>query len=203
MICQQWMDEIVERARSGELSPSLSAHLAECAECSEEWEAQLALSGELGLLREAAAEERSSEFNRARLMNEYARLHARTRSRPRFEWVFAAAAAAVVVLAVALSWRSEPPAVAHGLQQVAPRWQEDSAALQEFDDISGESGFVAVPYAAPLAKGEFVRVVRTELYAAALGRMGMPLPVNNGQVPADVVLGEDDLPRAVRLVAQY
>ena len=202
MNCQEWTKEIIERARSGGgLSSSLTSHLAACPACRDEWEAQLALSGELARLRGAAAGQRSSEFNRARLMNEFTRGYGRVTSRRRFQWVFAAAAAAVVVLALALSWRTETPAAARA-SDTAMRWQEASPG-EEFEDISAEGGFVAVPYAAPLAKGEFVRVVRTELYAAALDRMGVTVPTTNGEFPADVVLGEDGLPRAVRVLAQY
>jgi predicted anti-sigma-YlaC factor YlaD len=201
--CQEWTTEIVEAARSGGVhSPYLTAHLAGCANCREQWEEQVALSAGLAQLRDAVAPLRSSEFSRARLMNEYARVYARTSLPRRFGWMFAAAAAALVLLAVTLSWRAVTPA-GPAASQSAARVQDRGTAGDEFEIISGETGFTAVPYAAPLAKGEFVRVVRTELYAAALDRMGVSVPVTNGEFPADVIVGEDGLPRAVRVLGQY
>lgn len=200
MNCQEWTNQISEAARSGKvLSPTLTSHLSACAACRDEWEAQLALSGELARLRGAFAGQRSAEFNRARLMNEYRVMYSRPARARRFDWMFVAAAAAVLLVAVVLSWRTQTPAPAQG-SQTAVNWQEDSSSV--FEDVSGEGGFIAVPYAAPLAKGEFVRIVRTELYAAALDRMGFSVPAANGEFPADVVVGEDGLPRAVRVLAQ-
>ena len=52
-----------------------------------------------------------------------------------------------------------------------------------------------------LAPGEFVRIVRTELDREALAGMGIDIETADGaEVPADVLLGEDDLPRGVRVL---
>jgi hypothetical protein len=60
--------------------------------------------------------------------------------------------------------------------------------------------FIAVPYTPPLAPGEMVRVVHTNLYPEALASMGMAVnPLWAGNLAADVVEGEDGLPRAVRI----
>ncbi len=200
--CQNWTDEIIETARArGAASSALTTHLAVCAECRDQWDAQLALSAGIAQLREAVSAERSSEFNRARVMNEFARLHRRPSRQ--FKWMFAAAAAALIIFAVALTWRTESPAAVRASAAVVMRPQLEPASGDEFTDVSSDSGFVPVPYAAPLTKGEFVTVVRTELYAAALDRMGVTVPATTGEFPADVVLGEDGLPRAVRVLAQY
>jgi hypothetical protein len=58
----------------------------------------------------------------------------------------------------------------------------------------------------PLATGESVRVVRQQLNGAELVRMGIDLPGAYAadladDFEADVMLGEDDLPRAVQLVS--
>jgi hypothetical protein len=69
----------------------------------------------------------------------------------------------------------------------------DASALSSDD-------FVAVPYAPPLAQGEIVRVVHTDLYPEALASLGIGLdPSSAGDTPADVVVGEDGIPRAVRI----
>jgi hypothetical protein len=63
--------------------------------------------------------------------------------------------------------------------------------------------FTPVPYALPLAPGEFVRVVDTELSPADLLRLG--LPVENPaevSVPAELLVSEVGETRAVRLQSQ-
>jgi hypothetical protein len=61
-------------------------------------------------------------------------------------------------------------------------------------------GFITVPYSPPLAPGEMVRVVHTDLYPESLASMGVEVdPAWTGELPADVAVGEDGLPRAVRI----
>jgi hypothetical protein len=69
----------------------------------------------------------------------------------------------------------------------------DASALSSDD-------FIAVPYAPPLAQGEIVRVVHTDLYPQALASLGIGVDaLSSGDTPADVVVGEDGIPRAVRI----
>ena len=78
--------------------------------------------------------------------------------------------------------------------------EKNSVSLQA-EDSGDEGGFLSVPYALPLAPGEFVRVVRTELDREALAGMGIDIETADGaEVPADVLLGEDGLPRGVRVL---
>ena len=74
----------------------------------------------------------------------------------------------------------------------------------EFEELAGDSSeFIAVAYAPPLAAGEFVSVLRTELQPAALARMGIDVDTSyTNAIPADVVVGEDGFPRAVRVVSE-
>ncbi len=63
-----------------------------------------------------------------------------------------------------------------------------------------EDGFQAVPYAAPPAEGEFVRVVHTEVAPDTLTRMGVFIATASGDsIPVDLVVGQDDAPLAVRV----
>jgi hypothetical protein len=67
----------------------------------------------------------------------------------------------------------------------------------ESDD---SEGFIAVPYVPPLATGEMLRVVHTELNPAELASLGVNVdPSLTAQMPADLLLGEDGMPRAVRV----
>ena len=68
-------------------------------------------------------------------------------------------------------------------------------------EFVSNNDFVEVPYAPPLATGEFVRIVRTELRTTALARMGIYVDAAGAdEIPADVLLGEDGFPRGVRVL---
>jgi hypothetical protein len=68
------------------------------------------------------------------------------------------------------------------------------------DSNPEEEGFIPVPFVPPLATGEMVRVVHEELNPAALASLGVSVdPSWTTQLPADVLQGEDGMPRAVRV----
>jgi hypothetical protein len=83
---------------------------------------------------------------------------------------------------------------------------EASIALSNLSNLSNDASalssddFIAVPYTPPLAPGEIVRVMHADLYPEALASMGVEVdPSWVDRLPADVVVGEDGLPRAVRI----
>jgi hypothetical protein len=63
--------------------------------------------------------------------------------------------------------------------------------------------FVAVPYSMPIGPNERAELVRVNVSVTALAQWGMPVSTfsPNQRVTAEVVLGEDGLARAVRLVS--
>ena len=70
--CRDLANELTERARRGAaLSGRLSAHLSDCRQCRERWEAERALSAEMRNLRLAFAGERSPDSRRRQLMAEF------------------------------------------------------------------------------------------------------------------------------------
>jgi hypothetical protein len=141
------------------------------------------------------------DARRESLMREFARRHKRA---PMPVWAWAFSAAAVLLLAAVLGHathsrvRENPvPAIrTHGVrtqQTILYEASADASALSADD-------FVALPYALPLAAGELVRVVHADLDPDVLASMGIDVdPSWASEVPADVVVGEDGLPRAVRL----
>ena len=74
----------------------------------------------------------------------------------------------------------------------------ESPVFEEVADAG--DGFIAVPFVPPLAEGELVRVVHTELHPATLAGLGVNVdPAWVTAMPADLLLGEDGFPRAVRV----
>jgi hypothetical protein len=83
------------------------------------------------------------------------------------------------------------------------------AEVQSDADVSEDGdgqydGFIPVPYVPPLAAGELVSVVHTELYPLELARLGVSVdPSWATELPADLLVGEDGFPRAVRVSDEY
>jgi hypothetical protein len=120
---------------------------------------------------------------------------------PALRWALAVAAALVLTVGVGSIWRGGGWGVGPGLRPAGSTAGAGAGAdSAEAEAPEASEGFVAVPYAAPLAPGEFVRVVHAELGSVELARMGVFIDdFDAGEVPADVVVGEDGFPRAVRV----
>jgi hypothetical protein len=190
--CVGYKERAVECARRrGDADPALRAHLRVCEACRERWEAELELSAHLGFLSAESRPRRSSGDARESLMNIFEARHAR-RSSPR--WYWAAAVAAAVLLGLVLG-----PEAVNRLRHPAASAPDETAA-STIESYADSEGFIAVPYAPPLATGEMVRIVHTELNPAALASLGVSVdPAWTTQLPADVLEGEDGMPRAVRV----
>jgi hypothetical protein len=200
--CNEWTAELVEYARSSirERQPGreLRTHLALCESCRERWDAELLLTSHFERIRNRTAAFRSRESRGEELAREIVRRH---KVRTIRSWGLAMGAAAALVLAVLLGYAAGQmrKAPVHNLRQSAVF---DSGDILSMDASALSSDdFVAVPYTPPLAQGEMVRVVHAELYPDALANMGVSVDpaYSFGRVPADVVVGEDGLPRAVRI----
>lgn len=200
--CRKWNSEIIERARRapapGATVDMLEEHLRTCEDCRGRWERQRALTSVLDNARVEAGHRppRPPEFRRE-LLAEFDAAHARPR--PALRWL---AAAAVLLLAIALGY-----ALRHESRQPSQTVATQAPALQASGEPAAEaasgdeSDFVTLPYAPPLASGEFVSVVRTELQRSALARMGIYVDSSYGsEIQTDMVVGEDGVPRAVRIL---
>jgi hypothetical protein len=215
MICSEWTAEITESARrGGKPRPALDSHLAVCGDCQERWKAECELTSHFRVLRIHAMARRPDQaaggfdHRREMLMREFARVHKKPAARlPSWGWGLAAAAALLLAIGagreVGVRTRHvpvRPTALTHGLTNGVVH---GTTYLYEASADAGalsSDEFIAVPYAAPLATGEIVRVVRTDLYPEALASMGIDVnPAWSGDMAADVVVGEDGFPRAVRL----
>jgi hypothetical protein len=188
--CKEYTSEIVDAARSGApLSPALSHHLALCPRCAERREAEMELSRGMRQARTAVARLRSGEGARASLLAEFDERQRRLRLRRRFVW----ATAALAALFAAGVWKGGNRAE----KSIGPA-VETAQVMAE--DLMAENEFLPVPYAPPLAPGEYVEVVQAELTPAALARMGFSIQTTSaGEVTTDLMVGEDGVPRAVRV----
>lgn len=216
MTCREAVQDIVECARRGphsKMDADLRAHLATCGACNDRWEAERQLTAQLGVIRKQAAALGSPasrrESRRELLMREFARVHAPLPMPARrlhyARWAMAAAAALVfaVVLGHQAGTRTRTTAT---LRAVAT----EPAVLYESNSLSSDASalssddFIAIPYTPPLAPGEMVRIIRTDIYPEALASMGVevdPLAWSGraADVPVEMVVGEDGIPRAVRI----
>jgi hypothetical protein len=156
-------------------------------------------------LRLAFAGEHSPEWRKQQLMAEFSSLELRRRH-SWFRWAWAPVAAALLVAVSVQIWRGAPSGSLAG----SPALVGDESTASGPADLIAENGFIPVPYVPPLATGESVRIVRRPVNRAELVRMGIDLGGSyadsaDDDFEADVVLGEDELPRAVQLVgyAEY
>ena len=82
----------------------------------------------------------------------------------------------------------------------------EGPAVEIAENVEGDtqdaSAFVPLPYATDPATLEYGTVVRVELTRAALTTMGMPVTDGGSldSIPADIMLSEDGVPQAIRLV---
>jgi hypothetical protein len=185
--CREWSIDLVECVRARwHPDPQLRRHLRDCPGCHARWQDEHALNEQFRLIREAVQAQRNSPERLDQILRVYA-VSRWSRRRVWVKWLAAAAAILLVVAAGLLALRARGPATAS-----LPDEQ-----LADFGD------FIAVPYAPPLARGEFLQVVRTELRPIALARMGIEVDTSSeADVVADLVIGEDGFPRAVHVVEE-
>jgi hypothetical protein len=151
-------------------------------------------------MRGAALARQQSDTRRERIMREFERAPLRA-VHPWLRWALGTAAVVLLAVAVGQVWRSGRQPAGSAKNPAARELMNAVTDAADLSAIVSDNDFVDVPYAPPLATGELVRVVRTELRPAALARMGIDIDTAVAdEIPADVLLGEDGLPRAVRLV---
>jgi hypothetical protein len=183
---------MMERARVGApAGQALANHLIDCPHCAERWEAEMELSRGMRDVRSTVMRLRSTPDARARLMAEFdERRHHALMHR----WLVFAMAAFTILMLVG-AWKQ-----VRWVGRGAAQRTVQTETYHNTEELMAENGFVPVPYAAPLAQGEFVEVVQRDLTPAALARMGFSIQsVSGSYVTTDLMVGEDGLPRAVRL----
>jgi hypothetical protein len=211
MTCSEWTVELVECARrQANPHPELRAHLSVCLACTERWDAESQLSEQLGIVRAQTAGLRSPEMRRESLVRDFARarnLYRMPRRKRVQSWVWGLSAAAALLLAGFVGHETglrSRRAVSHGIRANGAAEQtaiyETSLSLSKDASALSSDDFIAIPYTPPLAPGEIVRMVHTDLSPDELASMGVAVdPSWANDLQADMVVGEDGLPRAVRI----
>jgi len=204
--CRNWMRELVEQARIGApAGAELAAHLAACPNCAALWDTERELSARFRQIRQSVSAGDPSAGRKC-ILAQFQSQRRRTLWQRGFAWTLAPVAVLVLALVLLAPWhhparRGSAVPANDVLSLSLPGW---SGAAEDADspEIGPEdsAGFLPVPFVPPLASGEAVRVERVELPQAALVCMGFAVEgVSQNAVTAEVVVGEDGLPRAVRL----
>jgi len=225
MDCAQFDEILHELDRPGTdgfaLRRSALAHAESCSRCAQ----RMTEAESLDLaLRTLAAREADSQVHPrvGRALMEEFRAHGRSDSRRRVRRQFAAlgiAAALLLALGYSLSHRSAfvkktapaPESAAAQLSSpvvappaVLPGAQQDEVAVNEPRESEYATAFVPLPYADDTNALDGGSVVRVVLSRPALASLGMPVTDLGAtdRIPADIVLSEDGVPQAIRLVSQ-
>jgi hypothetical protein len=190
MNCEQVHDHIVDLARGVVMDETTQRRVREhadgCPACRSRLRAQQALSAGLAALKTAAAEATPAVDPGADLLESFrAQAAHRRRRRRRYQPAWARLAAAIVLSVGTLAvWRlmeSPPP-----------------------PDFIRLEGFVPLPAAATLPGFERGEIVRVDVPVPSLPAYGIAIPPDaaNAFITADLLIGQDGLPRAIRLVTQ-
>jgi anti-sigma factor RsiW len=225
MKCAEFERVVHDLARQGQLDPAAEtiarAHAESCPSCA----CRLAEAEKLAkMLRAVSAESRRLEAPpqlETLLLDFYRRVTAARRNaparkrfgwRPGFGWAGAVALAAVALLAFALlsrvpGRRTSSPAVrvSAATPAAVAETARAGASVQsqaQSSQADTDSGFVPVPYASGFGPGESAVIVRVQLPRTSLAELGYPVDETQGNamVQADLVVGEDGWPQAVRIV---
>lgn len=201
MSCSEFRDVCVDLARGIRLEAreAALAHAASCPDCARRLAEEKQLTAALHALSACDEEAEAPARLEARLRQALRESSSPTSRRgPRAQWGgwgwASLAAAAALLAAVSGWWRREPPA---GAPTPAP-WAAEAAAEDPEDGT-----FLPVTYGDALAGADAVQVVRVRLPRAALGGMGLAVPVGpeQGAVEADVLVSQDGVTRGIRLVS--
>ena len=216
--CARFGEILHDIDRPGALDPGLVesalAHAESCSDCARLLtEAESLDLGLRTLVAQEANLQASPRVEKA-LLREFRDQKAAV-ARRRFQWqvaVLGAAAATILAIGLVLHQRLAPKGgnnVAQQSPQVAPivaprNTQIQQAAQSQASNSEYAADFVSLPYADDPSTLDDGAVVRVNLSRSALAALGMPVADTGDAetIPADLVLGEDGTPEAIRLVSQ-
>jgi hypothetical protein len=208
--CDDLVERLIALAREGPgaaLDAELAEHVERCAPCAARVELERALASRLRRLRLADEGHSAPEALQLRLIDAYRRsclpgvgseralgaaAPAAPRSRRALSWPLAAAAVLALASALPLLWRAARPASDEATPSIDPvHWAK------------GSRGFVRLPAADVLGGPEALSIVRVRMPGSAAARIGVSLggAPDEGSLEADLMVGQDGMARAIRIVA--
>lgn len=226
MTCREF-DEIVHGVARLELldvalREDAFEHARHCSACGERLAAAHALAETTAEYSESSQNRKAPPRVEAVLLAAFRQRNQRKRWLRAFEWSAAGLAAAGLVLLLWAGWigfrgpSSRTPEKAASTPQYLPAEaarqsspeasKAGSEAVAETAELSAPTDsteeFVALPYTGSMGPEDSGMIVRVEVSIASLAQLGYPVAATpeQGMVRADVLIGEDGQPRAVRLV---
>lgn len=188
MTCRDLIPDLIDSARGITLDPSreqaVAGHLRTCPSCAARLESERAMSAALRRLALEPPESRVPGSNDVRLGRLLAAFDAqdaapRPASRARLVVELSLAATVLIVAGLSVGWKSDVP---------APGTSGKSAATSSAPPMNAGSAFVVLPGADALPRFEHGEVIRVDI------------PSAGGVIHAEVLVGQDGLARAARLV---
>jgi len=207
MSCRQFIPDVIDQTRGIALDrarlDALASHLRSCATCAALAERQSAVSS---ALRRLAEEQKVPVWSERELQKLLASFDT-CRPRPRHLTIgvrLSLAASILIIVGLSVGVRREVPAgSSQGVAaMLAPPMGADSTfdVAQVSPERSRAAAFVILPGATALPRLESGRVIRIEISESELSSVGLWPSIHAGAVQADVLVGQDGLARAVRLV---
>ena len=214
-------EEAHERRRTLSAAEAVSArfHAETCEACAARLNEARAVASALKIVSEESGKAEARPYVEMAVLDAF-REHQRTRARVQYrqrrarlrrvEWM-AVSTAAVVLLATG-GWKfshrhslnvKATSASAAAANPVANNANFAAAPASDAQDAAAQdSDFVPLPYGEDFSTDDSSLVVRVSMTRDALGSLGYPVDEMRDQdvVQADLVVGEDGWPRAVRLV---
>jgi hypothetical protein len=227
MTCREFDDVVHAFVRMELLDLTLREraldHAARCANCSERMAEAGALAEATETVGKGLEEQQAPPRVEAAVMAAFRNHHRRATWRRRFEWAAMGTAAA---LALVFLWSTAGPSRGQfspsprkgvssqpiepvDAQAIAPSQPNEIAPVAETEDadvVTGEDvaseNFVPLPFTDEIGPEDLGMVVRVQLTRASLAELGYPVVESSDDdlILADVLVGEDGWPRAVKLV---
>ncbi len=223
--CEQFSEHVHALVRLELLDMDLRerafAHARTCGNCSSQLVEAQSLAEASDVVRGSASQLETPLFVEAGLLLAFRDQHAKSRARKRATNFIAVAAAACLLVAGLVGYAewsriaSQKNQVTNGTRgsQTAPNSLAVTQSLSgngvvlpeakndSANDADQLANFVPVPFADEATADDPGVIVRVQLTRAALGKLGYQVEQGKGKelVQADVLVGEDGWPRAVRL----
>ena len=218
MTCRDFEADVVDLARGADIGADAEArlreHLGQCGTCAARLAREQELTAALSAMGDATPQSARAQAIEAELLAAFAAQRAAGATRPASPrpwpvrrhvraWFAAAALLVLAVTAWRVAGRRPSPADSAAAVETERARAAASQASEPARQAGGqEAAFVALPIAVGLPALESGRIVRVSLPAAELPAYGFivePRPIG-GAVEADVLVGQDGQPRAIRFV---